>query len=907
MNGKKVQTEKGGRDRSMFPIFGAVTISFLLAIVVSIYSLTMLARENTKEIDTMLTYRIYDSISSSLNEPITVAKTMACDDFLADFLANEDGLDEGEAVAVMRRYLNSIKGGLSYDSAFLVSERSRRYYTYEGLNKIVDPENDEHDIWYSLFVEKDKPYDLDVDSDEVNQGQWTVFVNARIEDASGTLLGVCGVGVQMTNLQELFLASEREYGVKINLVDRNGLVQVDTDDINIENAWLDEEVLSREATDEYIYQTTGNNEFAVTKYVEYLGWYLVVRSAPTSISRDFVNIILLNVALFLVVMAILIFTVAVILRRSKRERDDREKLLIVSERAVAASEAKSSFLSSMSHEIRTPINAVLGMNEMILREAEDERILEYATNIRNAGRTLLSLINSILDFSKIEEGKMELVPVKYDVSSMINDLVNSISERARNKGLDFVLEVDHTLPCMLFGDDVRIQQVIMNLLTNAVKYTESGKVTLSISGRRTEEDSLLLCVSVKDTGIGIRKEDMGKLFESFARLDVTKNRSVEGTGLGMSIVTRLLEMMGSALKVESEYGKGSEFSFELKQEIVDNEPIGDFAERLKRSADRDEEKRTYLFAPEARILLVDDNEMNRKVARNLMKRNGIVPDEAASGAETLQIMAEKRYDIVLLDHMMPQMDGVETLKRLKEQGLIPQGCVVIALTANAISGARERYLDAGFDDYLSKPIEVAQMEKKLAAHLPPSKVAWKEPTGENTAHVPENAHELSLEPGAAPSEETIEFKVHTDEEDGVLEFTPDEPDGDMQNKPEESLNHLTKKLGGIGLDVKKALSFCGGDFDFYLELLADYVKRCSEKKKELDAYFEGGQWHSFKVEVHAIKSTSRTIGAETLSGKAFSLEKAAGSEDVEYIQAHYPDFAMEYERLSEMISEIVIR
>jgi len=897
---------KAGRDKSIFPIFAAVTVSFLLAIVVSIYSLTMLARENTKEIDMMLTYRIYDTISSSLNEPITVAKTMACDDFLADFLEHEDDMDESEAVAVMQRYLSGLRDGLGYDSAFLVSERSRRYYTYEGLNKIVDPENDEHDVWYSLFIDKDKPYDLDVDSDEVNQGLWTVFVNVRIVDESGTLLGVCGVGMQMTNLQELFLTSEREYGVKINLVDRNGLVQVDTEDINIENAWLDEEVLSREETDEYVYQTTGNNEFAVTKYVEYLGWYLVVRSAPTSISKDFINIILLNVALFLVVMAILIFTVAVILRRSKRERDDREKLLIVSERAVAASEAKSSFLSSMSHEIRTPINAVLGMNEMILREAEDENILEYASNIQNAGKTLLALINSILDFSKIEEGKMELVPVRYDVSSMVNDLVNSISERAKNKGLEFVLAVDHTLPCALFGDDVRIRQVIMNLLTNAVKYTESGKVTLSINGKRTEENTLLLCVSVKDTGIGIRKEDMGKLFESFARLDVTRNRGIEGTGLGMSIVTRLLDMMGTSLKVESEYGKGSEFSFELVQEIVDHEPIGDLAERLKRSAGRATEKR-YLFAPEARILLVDDNEMNRKVARNLMKRNGIVPDEAASGAEAIRIMAEKRYDIVLLDHMMPNMDGIETLQRLKGKGLIPEGCVVIALTANAISGARERYIDAGFDDYLSKPIEISQLEKKLAAHLPKSKVAWKETADERAASAPENAREISPESGAAPLGEVFEFEAYSDEEDDILEFIPDESNGGSRNKTDESFDGLAEKLGQIGLDVQSALSFCGDDFEFYLELLSDFAKNCSDKKKELDAHFEGGQWHAFKVEVHALKSTSKTIGAEGLSQKALALEKAAGSMDDEFIRATYPSFAKEYEGLSESISEIVIR
>ena len=416
MNGKK---SKHDTDKSMAPVLVVICVSFLLAIAVSIYSLAKLARENTKEIDTMLSYRIYDSISGSLNEPIIVARTMACDAFLADFLKNEDSMDEEKAISTMQSYLSGVKTGLNYNTAFLVSEASRRYYTYEGLNKIVDPVNDAHDVWYSLFVKKNKPYDLDVDSDEMNHGQWTVFVNARIEDENGQFLGVCGVGVQMVNLQELFRASEQKYGVKINLVDKNGLVQVDTEDINIESAWL-EDVLGPEETTDYTYKTLPNNEFAVTKYVEYLGWYLVVRSAPTSISREFTNVLLLNISLFLLVMGVLIITIALILRRTKKARDEREKLLIKSERAVAASEAKSSFLSGMSHEIRTPINAVLGMNEMILRESKDPGILEYASNIQTAGKTLLSLVNSILDFSKIEEGKMEIIPVKYDTASVIN-------------------------------------------------------------------------------------------------------------------------------------------------------------------------------------------------------------------------------------------------------------------------------------------------------------------------------------------------------------------------------------------------------------------------------------------------------------------------------------------------------
>ena len=491
MKDKTTQTAQPHRDRSMISIFAAVSISFLLAIIVSIFSLTKLARENTREIDKMLAYRIYDKISSSLNEPIVVSKTMACDDFLAGFLKKEDAITEAEAIDTMRSYLGSLKNGLKYDSTFLVSEKSRRYYTYNGLNKIVNPENDAHDVWYSLFIEKNKPYDLDVDSDEMNKGQWTVFVNARIEDENGKLLGVCGVGVQMTNLQELFLTSEQEYGVKINFVDRNGLVQVDTADINIENAWLGGNMLTQAETDEYIYKTIGNNEFAVTKYVEYLDWYLVVRSAPTAINREFINIILLNAILFLFVMAILIFAVAVILRRSKKERDAREKLLIVSERAIAASEAKSSFLSTVSHEIRTPLNAVLGMNEMILKKAADEKILEYSSDIQNAGKTLLALINSILDFSKIEEGKMEIVPVEYSTAPMIRNLVASVMERAKNKGLDFITDIDETLPAGLIGDDVRLSQVIMNILTNALKYTEAGHIRFTIRKERQEGNFIL--------------------------------------------------------------------------------------------------------------------------------------------------------------------------------------------------------------------------------------------------------------------------------------------------------------------------------------------------------------------------------------------------------------------------------
>ena len=583
-----------------------------------------------------------------------------------------------------------------------------------------------------------------------------------------------------------------------------------------------------------------------------------------------------------------------------QEKTNRE-LKEAADTAISAGNAKSSFLAQMSHEIRTPINAVLGMNEMILRESEDEAIKEYATNIQSSGRTLLSLINSILDFSKIEDGKMELVPIKYDVSSMVNDLVNSISERARNKGLEFVLDVDSTLPCALFGDDVRIRQVIMNLLTNAVKYTEKGKVTLTISGKKLPDRKLLLSVSVRDTGIGIRQEDMKKLFESFARLDEARNRNIEGTGLGMSIVRRLLDLMGSSLQVESEYGKGSAFSFDLTQEIIDDNPIGDFTERLKKSADQNEDEQ-YLFAPNALVLVVDDNDMNRKVARSLMKRNGIVPDEAASGAEAIEKIAAKAYDIVFLDHMMPKMDGVETLKQLNERDLIPQGCAVIALTANAVSGARDRYLESGFDDYLSKPIEVAQLERKLAAWLPAEKVTWRTAgdIGEGKAvnHKTENTPEMI-------SDGVIEFEAYPDESDGFLEFEPDGFGEGEANEDHPAVDTFTDRLKALEIDAETALRYCGDDFDSYRELLGDYAKCCTEKRTELDRCLESARWHDFQVNIHALKSTSKTIGAMTLYEKALALEKAAEQNDANYIQTNYPDFSREYEKLAERIVEVM--
>ncbi|MBQ9437848.1 MAG: response regulator, partial [Lachnospiraceae bacterium] len=385
-----------------------------------------------------------------------------------------------------------------------------------------------------------------------------------------------------------------------------------------------------------------------------------------------------------------------------------------------ANKAKSVFLANMSHEIRTPINAVLGMDEMILRESREKDILSYAQDIQTAGRTLLSLINDILDFSKIEEGKMEILPSQYELSFVIGDLANMIKDRAEKKGLHFEIKVNPETPHTLYGDEIRIKQIAVNLLTNAVKYTEQGTVRLEVGFRRHSDEEILLRFQVSDTGIGMKKEDMEKLFSPFSRIEESRNRAIEGTGLGMSIVKQLLGLMDSHLEVKSEYGKGSDFSFEIRQKVIKWDSIGDFTARYEAEAAKREEYHELFQAPDAQVLVVDDTEVNLIVIKNLLKRTRVKIDTVRSGKEAINAAQRKQYDVILIDHMMPEMDGIETLQKLKEETEKPS--VYIALTANAVYGAREMYLAAGFADYLSKPVDGRQLEETLKKYLPEEKL-----------------------------------------------------------------------------------------------------------------------------------------------------------------------------------------
>ena len=406
---------------------------------------------------------------------------------------------------------------------------------------------------------------------------------------------------------------------------------------------------------------------------------------------------------------------------------ERKVLELEKDAANASNKAKSDFLANMSHEIRTPMNAIIGMDEMILRERVSDKVRKYALDIQSAGKTLLAIINDILDFSKIESGKMELVPVDYSFASVMNDVVNMTMKKAEDKGLTYNLRVSKDIPSVLRGDEIRVRQVMLNVINNAIKYTHEGSVDIDVS---FDQSTQMLWVIVKDTGIGIKEEDLGKLFDSFERLETDKNRSIEGTGLGLNITKRLVTMMDGSIAVASVHGEGSTFTVQMKQGIVDRTPVGDFAENISRQNGQARERRPVLSAPDAKILIVDDNDMNLEVIEALLSDTKIKVTTADSGQECINILRESSFDLIFLDQMMPHMSGVQTLEAIRSEHLADTTSI-IALTADAIVGARENYISEGFSDYLSKPVIYEALEEILMRYLPKDLVSIRVPAEED--------------------------------------------------------------------------------------------------------------------------------------------------------------------------------
>lgn len=532
------------------------------------------------------------------------------------------------------------------------------------------------------------------------------------------------------------------------------------------------------------------------------------------------------------------------------------------EEAETAANSKSAFLANISHEIRTPLNAILGMNELVLRESRQPHIKEYAMYIKNSGKSLLTIISDILDLSKIESGKVYLVNENYSLSSLVEDVERSIQKRIMEKGLELKIYVEPELHENLKGDEVRIKQIIMNLLTNAVKYTEKGEVRLYITGT-VVENKQDLTIEVSDTGIGMRSEDMGKLFTNFERLDLKRNRSVEGTGLGLPITKNLLVAMGGDITVSSVYGEGSTFTATVGQEIVNEEQIGDYRKKYKEKLHHEVCYHESFHAEDARILVVDDNEVNLKIVVGLAKNTKLQIDTALSAAEGLKLIRQHSYQLLLIDHMMPEMDGIEMLQHVKTMdGGIYKDIPAVAITANALSGAKQTYLDAGFCGYLSKPIDPERFEQIIKDNLPQ------------------------------------EYVTECGDGNGDTATEGQETDGTSDPKQEEEWSIP-------GIDIAKALSYIGGSRELYISLLQTYLDGSEERIRKLEECKNKEDIFNYDITIHGLKGISASIGADSMAIAAAGLEEACKDPQtaMTYIQMNHDQVVSRYRELLEQIKK----
>ncbi len=564
----------------------------------------------------------------------------------------------------------------------------------------------------------------------------------------------------------------------------------------------------------------------------------------TSVRIFIALLIMLSVAL--VVWAILRFT---IIQRQYRE------IRVAKDEADRASTAKSRFLANMSHEIRTPINTIMGMNEIMLREDHENvpaayytAIVNYGLDIKSAAESLLGLINDILDISKIESGKMHLVEQEWATVNNLRAIVSMVRVRSSEKDLFFKVDIDENLPKKLYGDVGKIKQIVLNILTNAVKYTEKGGFTLSVSVTKIENDVCSLRFSVKDTGIGVKEEDMKKIFNAYERLDEEKNSSIQGTGLGLDISKRFAELMDGNLWCESVYGEGSDFILTIDQKIVDKEPIGVFTEHEDNVSGGPYVPK--FISERARILVVDDNAMNLSVMRGLLKAMKVQVTTAESGEECLEILKKENFEIILLDHMMPGMDGLETLEKIRE--LLPDQ-IVFALTANVEPGGEDFYVSKGFNGYLSKPVDTVKLEEALYNSLP---------------------------------EELID-EVSADEAPKTQEL------------PEEYLWIIDVE----GISVEDGVR-CSGGYDLFINSISMFRSTIEINASVLEKAFSEEDYQLYTVKVHALKSSARIIGANELSRSAEALEMAGKKNDIDFIKANHGSLMEEYLRFKDTLDRL---
>ncbi|MCL2218789.1 MAG: ATP-binding protein [Chitinispirillia bacterium] len=775
-----------------------------------------------------------------VNSKIAVIMKMAESPLIARYFSSPGN---NELEAMFREEITSYRNALS-DMLFWVNDKDRIFYADGNEPYLLNPDAPEN-YWYNLTMYKTETYNFNINYNP-NLNVTNLWVNAPVFDKKHMPLGMLGVGIDIS----AFIATLYEqYGkgkTQIYFFNPKGeIVAAEDTSLVIRKESIEKRLgeagvgliskAKRLKEDGTLTFDSPAGKIAIGT-IPVLDWYSVA-IMPDSFD-DYKNpvAVLFIVGLVLIAVIFVIFNtfIANFTRSLHKTLDSLE----------ATSQYKSEFLAMMSHEIRTPMNAILGMAELALREQMSEAAYDQVNTIRRSGTNLLSIINDILDFSKIESGKMEITATDYLFTSMINDVANIVKIKADEANLEFKVNIDNKIPKALIGDEMRIRQIMLNILNNAVKYTSKGTVSLTVRCTNTDNETVNLAISVADSGRGIRQEDISKLFTDFVQIDLVKNKGIEGTGLGLAITKNLIRAMNGTIGVESEYGRGSTFNITLPQKISHRD-------------DFEEEAAASIFtAPNAKVLIVDDVPTNLKVAQGLLMMYEMQIHTCLSGAEAIEAVKNESYDVVFMDHMMPKMDGIEAAMRIRNLGgRRYEKLPIIALTANAVSGMKEMFLQNGFNDYLSKPIDTLKMNSVLEKWI--------------------------------PKEKQIVFNgVDSYAMAAVMDGTADVIDIEHIDAFNANKNSAALNIEIDGVDIAKGISMVGGRADFYLQTLDIYLKDGRTKHAEIQKSLSGGDLPLYTTYVHALKSASANIGAVKLSEAARDLEIAAKDRNMEFIKAN---------------------